>query len=167
MNETDRTISTPDLCDAHPERVQVLEPMLHSFGGRRSFGGEIRTVKCYEDNSYVKQCLAEPGAGRVLVVDGGGSVRRALMGGDVATMAVDNGWAGVIIYGCIRDIDEIVEIDLGVWALGVVPMKTRKRNIGELDVPLNFGGVNFHQGDWVYADNNGVIIADGELTADG
>ncbi|MDX1610366.1 MAG: ribonuclease E activity regulator RraA [Halofilum sp. (in: g-proteobacteria)] len=163
MNQTAPAISTPDLCDAHPDRVQVLEPMLHGFGGRAAFGGEIRTVKCYEDNSFVKQCLAEPGAGRVLVVDGGGSVRRALLGGDVAATAAANGWAGVIIYGCVRDVDELCEIDLGIQALGAVPMKTKKRNVGELDVPLNFGGVNFHGGDWVYADNNGVIVADGEL----
>lgn len=160
-------INTPDLCDAYPERVQVLEPIMRNFGGRRAFGGEISTVKCFEDNSLAKQRLGEPGEGRVLVIDGGGSLHRALIGGDVATMAADNGWTGVIVYGCIRDVDELAEIDLGVWALGAVPMKTKKRNAGELDVPLNFGGVNFHHGDWAYADDNGVIVADGELEMPG
>lgn len=167
MNERTVTISTPDLCDAHPERVRVLEPMLRNFGGRSAFGGAVSTVKCYEDNSFVRQRLGEPGTGRVLVVDGGGSMRRALMGDEVAAMAVDNGWAGVILYGCIRDVDEIRALDLGVQALGAIPLKTRKRNIGEVDVPLTFGGVTFHVGDWVYADNNGVIVADGELSPGG
>jgi regulator of ribonuclease activity A len=166
MGKPTVTISTPDLCDAYPERVRVLEPMLRNYGGRSAFGGEVCTVKCFEDNSFVKQRLGEPGAGRVLVVDGGGSMRRALMGGDVAAMAVDNGWAGVIVYGCVRDVDEIHALDLGVQALGTVPLKTRKRNVGELDASLTFGGVTFHEGDWVYADNNGVIVADGELTVD-
>lgn len=165
MSRRTGAISTPDLCDAHPERVRVLEPMLRGFGGRSAFGGEVCTVKCYEDNSFVKQRLGEPGSGRVLVVDGGGSMRRALMGGDVAAMAVDNGWSGVILYGCVRDVEELCELDLGVQALGAIPLKTRKRNVGELDVPLTFGGVTFHGGDWVYADNNGVIVADGELSA--
>ena len=160
-------ISTPDLCDAYPERVQVLEPILHNYGGRRAFGGKVATVKCFDDNSVVRKRLEESGEGRVLVVDGGGSVHRALMGGDLAALGAANGWAGVILYGCVRDIDEIRETDLGVQALAVVPRKTRKRDVGELDVPLNFGGVNFHQGDWVYADNNGVIVADGELELPG
>lgn len=167
MKTRPMTISTPDLCDAHPDRVRVLEPMLRNYGGRSAFGGPVRTVKCYEDNSFVRQCLGEPGEGRVLVVDGGGSMRRALMGDEVAAMAAGNGWSGVILYGCIRDVDEIRALDLGVQALGAIPLKTRKRNIGELDVPLTFGGVTFHAGDWVYADNNGVIAADGELTVDG
>lgn len=156
-------INTCDLCDAHPDDVQVLEPMFHNFGGCEAFGGEICTVKCFEDNSFVKQRLGEPGEGRVLVVDGGASIRRALLGGDVATMAAKNGWAGVIIYGCVRDVEELIEIDLGIQAMGVVPMKTKKRNVGELDVPLNFAGANFHQGDWIYADNNGVIVAERDL----
>lgn len=157
------TVNTCDLCDAHPDRVQVLEPMLHNFGGRDAFGGPISTVKCFEDNSFVKKRLAEDGDGRVLVVDGGASIRRALLGGDVATMAAENGWSGVVIYGCVRDVGELIEIDLGIQAMGAVPMKTRKRDVGELDVPLNFGGVNFHSGDWLYADDNGVIVADGDL----
>jgi len=166
MTRTSKSISTCDLCDAFPDDVQVLEPMLHNFGGCEAFGGEIATVKCFEDNSFVKQRLGEPGEGRVLVVDGGASIRRALMGGDVAAMAADNGWAGAIIYGCVRDVDELIETDIGIQALGVVPMKTRKRNVGELDVPLNFGGVNFHQGHWAWADNNGVVVADRDLGAE-
>ena len=158
------SISTPDLCDAHPDRVRILEPMLVNLGGRQAFGGEVMTVKCYEDNSLVNEQVAQAGDGRVLVIDGGGSLRRALMGDRVATTAMENGWVGAIIYGCIRDIDEIEALDFGVQALAVVPRKSEKRGVGDLDVPLTFGGVTFHTGDWVYADNNGVIVADSALT---
>ncbi|TQV73527.1 putative 4-hydroxy-4-methyl-2-oxoglutarate aldolase [Exilibacterium tricleocarpae] len=151
--------STPDLCDAHPELVRVMEPMLSNFGGRFAFGGEIVTVKCHEDNSLVKEQAAQPGRGKVMVVDGGGSLRRALLGDMIAESAVDNGWEGIIIYGCIRDVDAIGALDLGVQALDTVPLKTQKRGIGDLNVTVTFGGVSFVPGEYVYADNNGVIVA--------
>ena len=160
-------ISTPDLCDAHPDRVRVLEPMLANFGGIDAFGGPVATVKCHEDNSVVKEWVASPGEGRVLVIDGGGSMRRALMGDEVAAQAAANGWAGSIIFGCVRDVEELALIELGIQALGAVPVKTRKRGIGERDLPVTFGGVTFYPGDWVYADNNGVIAADGALAPPG
>ena len=150
---------TPDLCDEYPDLVEVVEPLLSNFGGRIAFGGEIVTVKCFEDNSLVKEELAKPGAGKVLVVDGGASMRRALMGDMIAENAVANGWEGVVIYGCIRDVDVIMSLDLGVQAINTIPLKTDKRGEGQRDIPVTFGGVTFKPGDYVYADNNGVIVS--------
>ncbi|HSB96572.1 MAG TPA: ribonuclease E activity regulator RraA [Spongiibacteraceae bacterium] len=152
-------MSTPDLCDQFPDDVQVLTPMFNSYGGIANFGGEIITVKCFEDNSLVKEQLGLTGVGKVLVVDGGGSLRKALLGDMIAASAVKNGWAGVIIYGCIRDVDAIGEMQLGVQALNTVPLKTEKRGIGDLNIPVTFGGVTFKPGEFVYADRNGVIVA--------
>lgn len=153
------TISTPDLCDQFPDDVRALTPMFRNYGGKSAFGGEIATVKCFEDNSLVKEQLALPGSGKVLVVDGGGSLRRALLGDQIAASAVKNGWHGVLIYGCIRDVDAIAAMDLGVQALQTMPLKTEKRGIGDLNVAVTFGGVTFKPGEFVYADNNGVIVA--------
>ncbi len=158
-------IVTPDLCDEHADQLQVLEPMLGNFGGRSAFGGEIVTVKCFEDNSLVKSQVDEPGVGKVLVVDGGGSLRRALLGDNLAEQAAINGWQGLIIYGCIRDVDVIAETELGVMAIATHPMKTEKRGIGDLNVPVTFGGVTFVPGHFVYADNNGVVVAANNLFA--
>ena len=150
---------TPDLCDAYPELVQVAEPMFANFGGRDSFGGRIVTVKCFEDNSLVKSQADEPGHGKVLVVDGGGSLRRALLGDMIAEKAAKNGWEGMLIYGCVRDVDVLAQTDLGVQARASHPMKTDKRGIGDLNVVVSFAGLTFKPGDYLYADNNGVIIA--------
>ncbi len=151
--------STPDLCDQYPELIQVVEPMFSNYGGRERFGGEIVTVKCFEDNSVVKQLVATEGQGRVMVVDGGGSMRRACLGDMLAEKASLNGWAGLIIYGCIRDVDEIMATDIGVQALGTHPMKTEKKGIGETQIPVTFGGVTFYPGHYIYADNNGIVVA--------
>lgn len=150
---------TPDLCDAYPELVQVVEPMFNNFGGRDSFGGEIVTIKCFEDNSLVKDQVDADGKGKVLVVDGGGSLRRALLGDMLAEKAARNGWEGLVVYGCIRDVDVIAQTDLGVQALATHPMKTDKRGIGDLNIPVTFGGVTFRPGEYLYADNNGIIIS--------
>ena len=150
---------TPDLCDAYPELVQVAEPMFANFGGRDSFGGQIVTVKCFEDNSLVKSQADEPGHGKVLVVDGGGSLRRALLGDMIAEKAAKNGWEGMLIYGCVRDVDVLAQTDLGVQALASHPMKTDKRGIGDLNVVVSFVGLTFKPDHYLYADNNGVIIA--------
>lgn len=155
---------TPDLCDEYPELVRVLEPMMGNYGGRDSFGGEIVTIKCFEDNSLVREQVAQPGKGKVLVVDAGGSFRRACLGDMLAEKAVANGWEGIIMYGCIRDVDAIAELDLGVQALGSHPMKTDKKGIGELNVEVTFGGVTFVPGEFVYADNNGVIASSEALS---
>ncbi|HBD12586.1 MAG TPA: putative 4-hydroxy-4-methyl-2-oxoglutarate aldolase [Porticoccaceae bacterium] len=150
---------TPDLCDLHADLVRVLEPMLVNYGGCEAFSGEIVTVKCFEDNSLVKEQLNTPGADKVLVVDGGGSMRRALLGDMIAESAVKQGWQGVIIYGCIRDVSAISEMPLGVQAMACVPVKTEKRGIGDLNVPVCFGGVTFNPGEYVYADSNGVVVS--------
>ncbi|MBZ2167628.1 MULTISPECIES: ribonuclease E activity regulator RraA [Marinobacter] len=155
-------IITPDLCDEFPE-VKVVEPGFINYGGRRAFGGEIVTVKCYEDNSVVKEQVGLPGNGRVMVVDGGASKRHALLGDMLAEKAANNGWAGIIIYGCIRDVDEIGKTDLGVQALGTQPRKSEKRGLGDLNVTLTFGGVTFEPGQYVYADNNGIIVSEKPL----
>ena len=150
---------TPDLCDTYPELVQVLEPMFSNFGGRDSFGGEIVTIKCFEDNSRVKEHAELPGNGKVLVVDGGGWLRRALLGDMIAEKAAKNGWEGLVIYGCIRDVDVIAQTDLGVQALASHPKKSDRRGLGEINVPVTFAGVTFRPGEFIYADNNGVIIS--------
>ena len=156
--------STPDLCDQYPELVQAVEPMFSNFGGRESFGGQVVTVKCFEDNSRVKELVATPGNDRVMVVDAGGSMRRACLGDMLAEKASANGWSGIIIYGCIRDVDEIMATDIGVQALGVHPIKTDKKGIGEIDIAVTFGGVTFNSGDYVYADNNGIIVSPEKLS---
>ena len=154
---------TPDLCDAYPDLIQVLEPMFSNFGGRDSFGGPITTLKCFEDNSKVREQVEQPGEGRVLVVDGGGSLRRALLGDMLAAKAARNGWAGLLIYGCVRDVDALAQTDVGVQALASHPLVTEKRGLGDIDVPVTFAGVTFHPGHYLYADNNGVIVSPSPL----
>jgi regulator of ribonuclease activity A len=155
--------STPDLCDDYPELVRVLDPIFSNFGGRERFSGPLVTVKCFEDNSVVKELVGTPGEGRVLVVDAGGSMRRACLGDMLAEQASVNGWAGLVIYGCIRDVDEIMATDIGVQALGTHPMKTDKKGIGELGMSVTFAGVTLSLGDYVYADNNGIIVSSQRL----
>ena len=150
---------TTDLCDEHPDFVRVVEPLFTNYGGKVCFGGEIVTVKCHEDNSVVKETAETPGQGKVMVVDGGASMRRALLGDMIAENAVKNGWAGFIIYGCIRDVDAIGALDIGVQALGTIPLKTDKRGIGDRNVSVTFGGITFNPGEFVYADNNGIIVS--------
>jgi len=151
-------ISTPDLSDEAPQ-VCAIELQFNNYGGIRQFGGQVVTIKCHEDNSLVKQCVGEAGAGRVIVVDGGGSLRRALLGDMLAEKAAANGWSGLVINGVIRDVDEIGQIGLGVQALGTCPIKTEKLGAGQRDVSIQVGGVNIAPGDYVYADNNGVIVS--------
>lgn len=148
-----------DLCDAHPDRVQVLEPVFASFGGHAAFFGPAETIRTHEDNSRVREAVNEPGAGRVLVVDGGGSLKRSLLGGDLAGKAAKNGWAGVIVYGAVRDIAELEAAPLGVLALALIPMKTEKRGLGERGVEIALPGAVVRAGDWVYADRDGVVVA--------
>ena len=150
---------TPDLCDEFPELVQVLDPVFTNYGGRKSFGGCVVTIKCFEDNSKVRELVAEPGAGKVLVVDAGGSLRRACLGDMLAEKAQGNGWEGIVMYGCIRDVDVISELDLGVQALNVHPMKTDKRGLGDVGVEVTFSGVTIKPGDYLYADNNGIVVS--------
>jgi regulator of ribonuclease activity A len=150
---------TTDLCDAHEDQVRVVEPMFTSFGGHSAFHGSIATLKLFEDNSLVRKALESPSDGRVLVIDGGGSLRRALVGDQLAALAVNNGWTGIVVYGCIRDSRAIGEMEIGVFAVATHPMKTLKKNTGETDIPVTFGGVTFTPGEWLYADEDGVIVS--------
>ncbi len=153
------TRPTPDLCDDYPDEVRVLAPLFKTYGGRSAFGGQVVTVRCFEDNSRVKEVLASPGDGRVLVVDGAASTRCALMGDMIAASAHAQGWAGVIIYGAVRDVEALAGIDLGVQALAAIPLKSVRRGQGETGVPLFLGGQKICPGDYIYADHNGVIVA--------
>ena len=157
--------SLPDLCDAHPDIVRVAEPIFAGFGGRNAFGGSIRTIKCFEDNSLVAERVRKPGRGRVLVVDGGGSMRCALVGGNLAVLAAESGWAGILVYGCVRDVDELAVIDVGIQALGSNPLRSIKRGEGRHDVPVDFAGLRFVPDQFVYCDNNGVVVAPVNLLA--
>ena len=153
------TVSVPDICDEYPEEVAVLDPLFSDFGGRRKFCGEIVTVKCFEDNSLVKELVGTEGNKRVIVVDGGGSLRRALLGDLLAAQAARNGWQGLLINGCVRDVEILSGIELGVKALAPHPVKTDKRGEGQVDVPVEFAGQRIIPGRFLYADANGVVIA--------
>ena len=155
--------ATCDLCDAHKADTsgdfRVLPPVFRSFGGRLKFAGRVSTVKCFEDNSLVKAALDEPGLGRVLVVDGGASLRRALVGGNIGAAAAKNGWAGVLVDGCVRDVAELAACEVGIRALATMPLPTLKRNQGERDGPVQVQGVRVRPGDWLYADADGIVIS--------
>ena len=156
------SISTPDLTDDATD-ARVIELQWVNYGAIKQFGGAVVTIKCHEDNSLVKQCVGEPGLGRVIVVDGGGSLRRALLGDMLAEQAAGNGWAGLVINGAVRDVDEIGATALGVQALGCCPLKTEKLGVGQRDIAVSFGGVSITPGDYLYADNNGVIVSERPL----
>ncbi|MGI9275978.1 MAG: ribonuclease E activity regulator RraA [Endozoicomonas sp.] len=155
--------TTPDLCDDHAASVAVVAPGFRNYGGVSGFSGEIVTIKCFEDNSLVREWVVKSGQGKVLVVDGGGSKRRALLGDMLAEKAVENGWAGIVVYGCIRDVDVIAGLEIGVQALGSHPMKTEKKGVGEANIPVCFHGVDFRPGSYLYADNNGIVVAEKKL----
>lgn len=157
--------STCDLCDRHKDDhdVRVLPPVLRDFGARLRFAGPVATVKCHEDNSLVKAAVDAPGLGRVLVVDGGGSLRKALLGGNLGAAAARNGWAGVVIDGAVRDVAELAACEVGIRALAAVPMPTVKRQAGEAGVAVQVQGVWVRPGDWLYADADGVLVAGRQL----
>lgn len=150
---------TADLCDEHEQNLHVLEPLFRSFGRPAAFDGPVATVKCYEDNSKVREALSEPSEGRILVVDGGGSMRRALLGDMLGELAVKNGWKGIVINGCIRDSEAIDTLEVGVRALGTIPLKTHKRGDGQRDVSVSFAGVTLRPGEHLYADADGIVVA--------
>lgn len=155
--------ATPDLCDEFGAEVRVAEPMFRDFGGVERFAGTIATLRVFEDNALVRQALEMPGGGRVLVVDGGGSLRTALVGGNLAALARRNGWSGLVVYGCIRDAAEIATTPVGVKALQAVPRRSAQAGAGERDVPVAFAGVTFAPGAWLYADRDGIVVADRKL----
>ena len=153
----------PDLCDNFPDQLNLFQPIFRSFGGRVIFHGEIVTVKCFEDNSLVKELVNQPGLGRVIVVDGGGSLRKALLGDMLAEAATNNGWAGLVIFGVIRDAGTIATLDIGVQALGTHPMKTEKLGVGSLNIDVEFAGQTISPGHYLYADLNGILITEQPL----
>lgn len=153
------TFKTADLCDEHASSIQICEPGFSSFGARARFSGQISTIKCFEDNSTVREAVAEAGNGRVLVVDAGGSRRCAMLGDLLAAKAADNGWSGVLMYGLIRDSADIAQMDLGVMALGTHPLKSVKKGVGERDVVVRFAGVRFVPGEYLYADEDGIVCS--------
>lgn len=154
---------TADLCDEYSDRLQIAEPLFGDFGGAMAFSGQITTLRMFEDNSLIPAVLEESGKGRVLVVDGGGSMRCALLGDRLAALAEKNGWAGLVIYGCIRDSAAVAETGIGVKAIGVHPLKSLKRGVGERDIPVRFAGVNFIPGHYLYADEDGMVISEKAL----
>lgn len=154
---------TADLIDAHGDRLQSCETQFRQYGGRLNFHGPVRTVRTCEDNALLKQLLAAPGGGAVLVVDGGGSLRTALLGDMIAGAALKNGWAGIILHGAVRDTLALGRLDLGLKALGSNPRKSAKNGTGTVDTPVTFGGATFTPGAWVYSDSDGVVISEREL----
>ena len=152
------TRSLPDFCDTHGDLVQVADPLFRDFGATRAFHGPIATIKCHEDNALVRSSFETPGEGRVLVVDGGGSLRRALVGDQIGSLMLKNGWAGVLVYGAVRDVEVLATMPVAVRALGVCPMPPMKRGLGERDLPVRFAGVTFTPGHWLYADENGLLV---------
>jgi len=152
-----------DLYDAHADKLSVVEPMFNDYGGERTFSGPISTVKAFEDNTFVRAALEEAGNGRVLVVDAGGSMRCAMVGDNLVQLGIDNGWAGIIVYGCIRDSLPIGEMALGVKAMNTNPVKSLKQDRGDRDIAVTFGGVTFTPGEFVYADPDGVAVSRANL----
>jgi len=156
-----------DLCDQHRNdssgAFRVLPPVFRNFGGVTRFAGRVRTVRCFEDNSLVKAAVDGPGDAMVLVVDGGASLRRALLGGNLGAAAARNGWAGVLVNGCVRDVAELSALPIGILALAPMPMPPDKRSEGQVDIPVLVQGVWVHPGDWLYADEDGVVLGSGAL----
>jgi regulator of ribonuclease activity A len=156
--------ATADLLDANEDAarsgsIRVVAPIFRSYGGLPAFAGRITTLKLFEDNSLVRNVLTTPGEGRVLVIDGGGSLRCALVGDQLAQLGAQNGWSGIIVNGCIRDVKAIGSMNIGVFALATHPLKTIKKNAGESDVDVTFATVTFRPGEWLYADEDGVIVS--------
>jgi regulator of ribonuclease activity A len=155
--------ATTDLSDAHPGLVRHAAPVFRDFGGVLAFSGPIATLKVFEDNAMVRKAVEGPGDGRVLVVDGGGSLNCALFGGNLAALAAENGWAGVVVHGCVRDTGELAAAAVGVKALAAHPKRSARAGAGEADIALTFAGVTFTPGEWLYADGDGIIVSAAKL----
>lgn len=157
------SISTPDLYDEYGEELQIAEPGWQHYGGVKAFGGKVITVKAGDDNSKVGDWLKKPGKGCVLVVDAGASRRHAFLGDNLAQAGIDNGWQGVVVNGCVRDVDLLMNMPIGVMALGAIPRKTEKRGLGEENIALEFAGVKIEPGDYVYGDLSGIVVSKKKL----
>jgi len=161
------TLSTPDLCDRYGDRLQVAEPRFRDYGGSAAFAGAIETLRVFEDNGLVRQVLETAGGGRVLVVDGGGSVRSALVGGNLAALAARNGWQGIVVHGAVRDAAELGAARVGLKALALSPRRSARAGAGERGVPVSFAGVTYTPGHYLWADPDGIVIAERDLTLSG
>jgi regulator of ribonuclease activity A len=159
------TLSTPDLCDRFGDLLQVAEPRFRDYGGTVAFAGTIETLKLREDNALVRRVLETPGRGRVLVVDGEGSLRSALVGGQLAALAVENDWRGIVVHGAVRDAAELAAAATGIKALALSPRKSGKAGTGAQGVPVSFAGVTFTPGHFLWADVDGIVVAERDLTA--
>ncbi|QTH63378.1 ribonuclease E activity regulator RraA [Psychrosphaera ytuae] len=151
--------NTSELCDTFAEQVDVLDPIFEHYGGTTSFGGQVQTVKCFEDNALIATILEQDGRGRVLVIDGGGSTRRGLIDAEMAELATENNWEGIVCYGSVREVDALEEYSIGILALNSTPVNAEDQGIGEEDVAVNFAGVTFLPDDHLYADSTGTILS--------
>ncbi len=154
--------TTPDLSDAFPD-TQALAPILKNLGGKKTFWGKVETLQCPDDNSLVKELLNSEGEGKILVVDANGISNVALLGDMIAEAGVKNNWSGVVLNGYVRDIDILSKLNIGIQALGTMPVRSEKKNQGQVGVDITFGGITFSRGNYVYADNNGLLLSKGEL----
>jgi regulator of ribonuclease activity A len=152
-------INTSVLCDLYADSIDVVDPIFTNYGGAFSYGGEVTTIKCFEDRGLVDKVLATNGIGKVLLIDGGGSVRRALVDAENAQLAIDNGWEGIICYGAVRDVDLLEEFNIGIHAINAIPVAADSREIGDIDIPVNFGSVTFLPEDFVYGDGTGIVLS--------
>ena len=156
-------IDTSELCDFYADQIDVVEPIFSSFGGAGHFFGKVTTVKCFENKGLIAEILEEDGEGRVLVIDGGGAVRRALIDAELAQLALDNHWEGIIVYGAVRQIQQLENLNIGIHAIAPIPVSADESNQGESDIPVNFGGVTFFPEDYIYADLTGIILSQDPL----
>ena len=152
--------ATTDLCDQVGDEVRVAAPIFRDWGGAASFDGPVETLRVYEDNALVRSTLETPGTGRVLVVDGGASLRSALLGGNLAALAHRNGWSGLVINGCVRDVAELAAVPIGIKALHAIPRRSARTGTGDRGIPVTFAGVTFTPGSYVYADVDGIVVAE-------
>ncbi|WOH37079.1 ribonuclease E activity regulator RraA [Thalassotalea fonticola] len=158
--------NTSELCNLYADSIDVLEPMLSNYGGRSSFGGTVVTIKCFESNGIINEVVEQDGTGKVLVIDGGGSTRRALVDSYTAETAAKNGWEGIICYGSVREVDLLEEIELGIQAMVSIPVGAEDTDVGETDLAVNFAGVTILPDDHIYADNTGIILSQDALDID-
>ncbi len=158
-----KKFATVDLCDKYRGSIQVALPLLKPYGKVMAFRGAIETVKCYEDNTVVRATLSQPGKGKVLVVDAGGSLHRALVGDLVAGIGAKHGWAGIILNGCVRDVVATNKVNIGIRALGHMPLPSDKHGLGIVGVPVTFAGVDFMPGQYLYCDIDGIVVAEAPL----
>ena len=166
MTPTDTpSFRTADLFDEHAAELQVVAPLFRHFGGRRHFCGALRTISTHEDNSMVRAMLETPGHGNVLVVDGIGALRVALVGDQLAKLAIDNEWSGIVVHGCVRDTELLAGMPVGVMALAAVPARGPRTGQGQADVPLRFGEATFTPGNWLYADADGIVLCERKLVS--